>query len=271
MPAPPSDLKSITALLDIMRALRAPEGGCPWDVEQTFETIVPYTIEEAYEVADAIDRNDPAALKSELGDLLFQVVYHAQMASEKGWFSFEEVVEGIGEKLVRRHPHVFGETEIESAAHQTTAWEEHKAAERAAMGHESLLDDVPLALPALKRALKLQKRAARAGFDWDNAASVLEKITEEIGEFTDEVRAGKTDAAVGEFGDLLFVLSNLARHLKIPPEEALRRTNAKFEWRFRWMEQALAAQGAKMSDQPLAELERLWVEAKRAEKEKTGT
>ena len=263
---PPADRRKIEGLLEIMRALRAPDG-CPWDREQSFKTIAPYTIEEAYEVADAIDRSDLKSLKAELGDLLFQTVYHAQMAEEAGAFAFADVVEAIAEKLIRRHPHVFGNARIDSAAEQTHAWEAVKAQERGIAGHESVLDDVPLALPALARAEKLMKRAARVGFFWEQPKSIVAKIREETEELIQEIERGEIDKAASEFGDTLFVLANLARHLGIDPEEALRRSNAKFERRFRFIEDRLRTQGRAVEGTPLSELEALWREAKSAERE----
>jgi nucleoside triphosphate diphosphatase len=261
-------MAAIDRLLWVMARLRAPEGGCPWDREQDFSTIAPYTIEEAYEVADAIGRGDMRDLADELGDLLLQVVYHAQMAKEAGHFDFEAVAEQIAAKMVRRHPHVFGDAVVADAAEQTHAWEATKAAERAAKaeGGGSLLDDVPLALPALVRAAKLQKRAARAGFDWPDVEPVLAKLDEEIAELRAELAAGRTPARVrDEVGDLLFAAVNLARHLGIDPEDALRATNRKFERRFRAIEQALAASGRRAAEASLEELEALWQQAKRRE------
>ncbi|MCH8201859.1 MAG: nucleoside triphosphate pyrophosphohydrolase [Proteobacteria bacterium] len=254
-------------LLKIMARLRDPERGCPWDVEQTFATIAPYTIEEAYEVAQAIDAGDMEELKGELGDLLFQVVFHARMAEEAGHFDFEEVVKSVAEKMIRRHPHVWGEAQVDSAAAQTAAWEDHKAAERAAdpkSDQASLLDDVPLALPALLRAEKLQKRAARGGFDWPEVGPVVTKIKEEIAELSEALaeRSG-SDKVAEELGDLLFAVVNLARHIDVAPEEALRRSNQKFGRRFRHIEAALAASGRKMGEMSLDQLEALWQEAKK--------
>ncbi len=267
--------RPIDRLIAIMAKLRDPIGGCPWDLEQDFASIAPYTIEEAYEVADAISRGDMGALREELGDLLLQVVYHARMAEERGDFRFDDVATAIAGKMVARHPHVFGNTEVDSAAGQTRMWEEFKSRERAAKAGASgkpasVLDDVPLALPALLRAEKLQKRAARVGFDWPEAAQVLDKIEEEIAELRAELKGGaaKADPArvADEVGDLLFALANLARHLKTDPETALRGCNAKFERRFRSIEQALAAQGRAPKDASLEEMEALWVEAKRKER-----
>ena len=256
-----------------MARLRDPESGCPWDIEQTFETIAPYTIEEAYEVADAIGRGDMKDLKEELGDLLLQVVYHSQMAAEcehDGSFTFETVAAGITDKMIRRHPHVFGETSVENAEAQTKAWEDVKAEERRLKGKaepESLLDNIPLALPALTRAEKLQKRAARGGFDWGETSEVLAKIEEELGELKTEIDQGMPpDRIEDELGDLLFTVTNLARHLKVDPETALRSTNRKFERRFRDVEQALRRDGKIMTDTPLDDLDALWEAAKKAER-----
>ena len=251
--------RAILALIDVMARLRAPEGGCPWDIEQTFRTIAPYTIEEAYEVADAIERDDMPALKDELGDLLFQAVFHARMAEEDGLFDFADVAEAISEKMIRRHPHVFGDADMRDANEQTTAWEEQKAEERAAKGYGSLLDDVPVGLPGLSRAVKLQKRAARVGFDWREAKDVLSKIVEETAELTEAMDSKDADKMEDEFGDLLFVLANLSRHLKIDPEAALRRTNEKFVRRFSYIEEKL---GDRLSEASLEEMESLWTEAK---------
>ena len=262
-------MNDMTRLLEIMAALRDPERGCPWDREQSFATIVPHTLEEAYEVAETIEQGDFAELKGELGDLLFQVVFYAQLAREQGLFEFHEVVAGIEEKLVRRHPHVFGEENIEDAAAQSEAWERHKAAERAAKAEKeartaSVLDGVSTALPALTRAPKLQKRAARVGFDWPEAVDVLDKIEEEIGELRHELRAGDMQRAREEVGDLLFAVTNLARHVEIDPESALRHTNAKFERRFRGVEARLAEQGVAPHEATLDEMDALW-EAVKAE------
>lgn len=254
---------NVTRLVEIMALLRDPERGCPWDVEQDFSTIAPHTIEEAYEVAEAIDRDDMAALKDELGDLLLQVVFHAQMANEAGHFDFEDVAEAIFDKLVRRHPHVFGDIRIDDSATQTKAWEDHKAGERksrSSTGEAGMLDGVSLALPALTRALKLQKRAARVGFDWDQASDVLAKIEEEAAEIKHEMASGENgDRLQDEAGDLLFTIVNLARKLDLDAEKALRRSNAKFERRFRRMEEILAADGAKKpEDLNLDQLDALW-------------
>lgn len=261
------DLTQTARLLRIMARLRDPQSGCPWDVEQTFRTIAPYTIEEAYEVAEAIEQNDLAALKDELGDLLLQVVFHARMAEEDGRFDFEAVAAAIGDKMVRRHPHVFGDISVDSAAAQTRAWEDTKAAERAAKKADGeaqgALDGVTVGLPALTRAGKLQRRAARVGFDWPETLQVFEKIDEELAEIKEEIENGRDPVRLeDEVGDLLFVAVNLARHLAVDPEAALRRSNAKFERRFRSMERALLADHAALKDLPLEVLEEAWQAAK---------
>jgi MazG family protein len=268
-PSPPSlssDAASIDALLEVMARLRSADGGCPWDLEQNFRTIAPYTIEEAYEVADAIERGDMAALKEELGDLLFQAVFHAQMAKEEGLFTFGDVAEAIADKMRRRHPHVFGEMEMRSAEEQTAAWETQKAEERAAKGENSLLADVPAGLPGLTRAVKLQRRAGRVGFDWPDARSVLDKIAEETEELNEAMRAGDKDHIEEEFGDLLFVLANLSRHLDIDPESALRRANEKFIRRFKHIEKTFAERGESLADASLDDMEAVWNEAKKLDK-----
>jgi MazG family protein len=255
--------RPIDRLLAIMARLRDRERGCPWDREQDFATIAPYTIEEAYEVADAIERRDMAALKDELGDLLFQVVFHARMAEETGLFAFDDVAEGVSEKMVRRHPHVFGDVEIADAAAQTEAWETHKAKERAAAGAAaSVLDGVALALPALLRAAKISRRAARIGFDWPDAQGVLAKIREEIVEIEAEIATGDAERLEDEVGDLLFAAANLARKLDVEPETALRRATAKFERRFRRVER-LAVERGIVRD--LDALEALWQQVKKDE------
>ncbi len=253
--------EALDRLLAIMARLRDPERGCPWDREQDFATIAPYTIEEAYEVADAIARGDWAALKDELGDLLFQVVFHSRIAEEKGLFAFDDVAAAIADKMVRRHPHVFGTAQIASAAAQSLAWEEHKARERRAAGMAaSVLDGVALALPALLRAVKVQSRAARIGFDWPEAEAVVPKLVEEVGELGREIAADSgRDAIEDELGDLLFAVANLARKLDLDPEAALRRATAKFERRFRQVE-ALAAECGIGRD--LDALEALWQQVK---------
>ncbi len=260
----PTPSRDIAGLIDIMRRLRSPDGGCPWDLEQNFATIAPYTIEEAYEVAAAIEDRDWPGLKDELGDLLFQVVFHARMAEERGLFGFADVVEAITAKMIRRHPHVFADTERPADAQaQTAAWETVKAAERGAKGPAGTLDGIPLALPALTRAEKLQKRLSSVGFDWNSAALVLDKVAEEAGEIVAAQAAGAPQAEIaGEIGDLLFVLANLARHMKVDPEAALRTTNSKVERRFAWIEGELARAGRGPKDATLAELEALWQRAK---------
>jgi ATP diphosphatase len=268
MPMPPMT-SSLEQLLAVMAKLRDPEHGCPWDREQDFASIAPYTIEEAYEVADAIARGDMAALKDELGDLLFQVVFHARMAEEAGLFAFGDVTRAITDKMMRRHPHVFGSAKISSVAAQNEAWEVHKTAERRARPRraeqrESALDGVALALPALLRSIKIQRRAARFGFDWPDAMEVFGKIEEEIAELKDEIEHNADHAVLeDEMGDILFAVANLARKLDLDPEAALRRATAKFERRFRRVE-ALADERATGTD--LDRLESLWQEVKREER-----
>lgn len=253
-------MKAVEDLLALMARLRDPQQGCPWDQQQDFASIAPYTLEEAYEVADAIAREDPAALQDELGDLLFQVVFHAQMAQERGWFDFQAVAQGIVEKMMRRHPHVFGDAPRTDANAQQEAWEAIKAQERGAM---ETLAGIPLALPALTRAAKLQRRAAREGFDWTTLAPVLDKLQEELDELRDSLSEEEPpQRQAEELGDLLFSMVNLARHLEVDPEAALRATNGKFEGRFRWIEQHLAAAGRRPRDATLAELDALWEQAK---------
>lgn len=262
MTNPPKPSRDIDVLLEIMRRLRGPDG-CPWDKAQTFDTIAPYTVEEAYEVAASIEDRDYQALPDELGDLLFQVVFHARMAEELDLFDFGDVVEAVTAKMIRRHPHVFGGANARhDALSQKQAWEQLKAEERKAKtkNKTSVLDDVPLALPALLRAEKLQSRAARVGFDWDNAQKVVEKIAEEAREVVD---AGlDQEKRAEEIGDLLFVIANLARHLKVDPEAALRSANAKFTRRFHFIEAALKAQGRAPAEASLEEMEGLWQKAK---------
>ena len=251
----------------IMRALRDPDTGCPWDIEQDFASIAPYTIEEAYEVADAIDAADWPALRGELGDLLLQVVYHAQMAEEGGHFSFDDIARGISDKMVARHPHVFGDAPRDkTAAQQVQDWEAVKAAERKARAQTGVLDDVALGLPALMRAVKLQKRAARVGFDWPETGHVLDKMQEEARELVEARDSLSADEVAEEFGDLLFVMANLGRHLGVDPEAALRSANAKFTRRFRAIEAALARDGRSPADSDLAEMDALWNAAKRQER-----
>jgi nucleoside triphosphate diphosphatase len=261
----------IRRLLQVMARLRDPERGCPWDLEQDFARIAPYTIEEAYEVADAIARGDPAALKDELGDLLLQVVYHARMAEEAGLFDFDQVAAAITDKMIRRHPHVFGSAVVDDARAQGHAWEAAKATERAsragAEGAARVLDDVPLALPALVRAAKLQRRVARVGFDWAEPVQVVDKIEEEIAEVRAELGCSASlERLSDEIGDLLFALVNLARHLEVDAETSLRQANAKFERRFRSVEDALRASGRRPADASLDEMEALWQQAKAAER-----
>jgi MazG family protein len=254
-------------LVEIMARLRSPDGGCPWDLEQTFATIAPYTVEEAYEVADAIERGSLAELKEELGDLLLQVVFHSRMAEEQGAFDFAAVAQAINDKMVRRHPHVFGAARHRSSSEQTEAWEAIKADERAAKAlTTSLLDDVPVGLPALTRAVKLSKRAARVGFVWPSAAEVMVKLHEEVAELEAEVAAGDVDKVRDELGDVLFVCANLARELDIDPEAALRGTNAKFMRRFKYIEAELAERGSSPEASNLAEMDALWDAAKAAER-----
>lgn len=259
-------MSSIDRLLAIMSRLRDPENGCPWDREQTFSAIAPYTIEEAYETADAIERGDMAALRDELGDLLFQVVFHSQMAREQGAFAFDDVVSAICDKLERRHPHVFGDARIDSAQAQTQAWEEQKRKEREARG-ESVLSNVPKALPALVRANKLGKRAAQVGFEWRDVCGALEKLDEELAELRREIgRKAPKEQIAHELGDVLFCVVNVCRYLDIDPEESLRRTNAKFERRFSYVERRLKEQGRTPGEASLEEMDRLWDEAKDDEK-----
>ncbi len=253
-------------LLDIMAELRHPTTGCPWDIDQSFDTIAPYTIEEAYEVADAIAKRDFAALPDELGDLLFQVVYYAQMAAEEGRFAFADIARAISDKMIRRHPHVFGEAAARDAAAQTTAWEIQKRAERAARAETGTLAGIPVALPALTAALKITNRAARVGFDWPDADAVLEKLDEEVAELRAELPAMNRARLTDEVGDLLFVLANLARKLGLDPESCLRHANAKFTRRFTAVEANLATAGRTASDASLAEMEAEWKSVKEKER-----
>lgn len=263
-PPPATPEAALARLLDVMARLRDPVSGCPWDIEQSFATIAPYTIEEAHEVADAIERQAWEELPGELGDLLLQVVYHARMGEEAGLFDFASVATTIADKMVARHPHVFGDASRDKTAEeQTRDWEAAKAAERGGAG---TLDGVALGLPALTRAVKLQKRAARVGFDWPDASHVLAKIVEEAHELTEARERLAPEAVAEEFGDLLFVMANLARHLKLDPEAALRSANAKFTRRFAAIEAALAAQGRRPEDSTLAEMDALWEAAKAAER-----
>ena len=245
-----------------MAQLRDPESGCPWDRQQDFASIAPYTIEEAYEVADAIQHGRMDELRDELGDLLFQVVFHARMAEEQGAFAFEDVVRAVCDKMIRRHPHVFGDGSVEDAHAQSQAWEQVKAREREARGATSLLDDVPRGMAELQRSVKLQKRAAHVGFDWGDPGPVLDKLAEEAQEMREAMQSGGIDAMEDELGDLMFVLTNLARQLDIDPARALRRTNAKFELRFRAIEEAAGSREA-LHRMALDEMEALWQQAKR--------
>jgi len=268
--------ENIVTLLEVMTRLRDPDSGCPWDIEQDFKSIAPYTIEEAYEVAQAIEDSDMDALRDELGDLLLQVVYHAEMAREADAFNFDDVAAGISDKMIRRHPHVFADTKISDATHQSLAWETQKANERSMQAEErntpaSALDGVALALPALMRAEKLQKRAARLGFDWQDTAPVVEKIAEELAE-VEEARSDNGNSNGGnnenlsiECGDLLFACVNLVRHMGIDAENALRQANAKFEKRFRHLEALIAGENLKPEQMSLEELERFWQRVKTEE------
>ncbi len=256
-------MSSIEKLLEVMRALRDPETGCPWDVDQDFSSIAPYTIEEAYEVADAIAREDFDELRSELGDLLFQVVFYAQMGTEKGYFDFDDIANGIADKLIRRHPHVFGSAEERQAGKVDGSWEEIKEQERAGDPDTSAVAGVARALPALKRAQKLGKRAARVGFDWPDRRGVHEKIHEELAELEDAVGTRDADRIEEELGDVLFAVVNLARHLDIDPESALTGANSKFERRFREMEAGIGAEGLKIAKMDLEALDQRWRKAKK--------
>lgn len=265
--------RDISDLIAIMAALRTPGSGCPWDLEQSSETIAPYTIEEAYEVADAIVRGATDELRDELGDLLLQVVFHARMAQERGAFDFGDVVEAITKKMIRRHPHVFGDEQGRTAEAVSGLWERIKAEERAAKGAAqgqagvpSALAGVPVALPGLTRALKLQNKAGAVGFDWNDPKAVLAKIREEADEIEEALDAGEKKEAAEEVGDLLFAVVNLARHLNVDPEGALRATNLKFEQRFHFIERALAERAMTPTDATLAEMDALWNEAKAVEK-----
>ncbi len=264
--------KDISRLIEIMAALRDPDTGCLWDQKQTFETIAPYTIEEAYEVADAISRGDLPHLKDELGDLLLQVVYHSRMAEEQDAFAFGDVVQAVTSKMIRRHPHVFGTEEERKAGAEPGFWDKVKAAEKNVAASGGLLDDVPVTLPALTRAIKLQNKAAKVGFDWPSLEPVFDKLDEEIGELRAEIdrsggrTAGDDPAMAEELGDLLFVVANVARHLKIDPETALRAANEKFVRRFRYIEDSLAKRGSAPAQSDLNEMDALWNEAKARDK-----
>jgi len=258
-------MEDIKKLLDIMKALRDPQSGCPWDLQQDFRSIYPYTIEEAYEVADAINREDWPGLQDELGDLLLQVVFHAQMADEQGLFSFSDVVASISDKLTRRHPHVFGSETVDTATAQSEVWDAHKQAERQAAGEKGVLDGVAKALPALMRADKLSRRAASVGFDWPDAARVREKVSEELAELDEAVRDGDQAGVTEELGDLLTALTTLARHLGVDPEGALRAGNDKFERRFQAVEKILTDNDENWPDLTLDEMEARWQQVKRSE------
>jgi ATP diphosphatase len=249
-------------LLEIMQRLRDPETGCPWDIKQDFSTIAPYTIEESYEVADAIARDNMLDLKDELGDLLFQVVFHAQMAEEQGSFDFDGVHQAICDKMLRRHPHVFADFEVKDETHQSQVWEDYKAEERKQKGEHSLMDDIPAGMAELQRSVKIQKRAGKVGFDWPSAGPVVDKFDEELLELREAMASGDHEAIEDELGDLLFVATNLARKLKIDPGSALRRSNAKFERRFRAMEEAAGGQDGLESMQ-LEEMETVWQKVKK--------
>ena len=264
----PMSQNKINRILDIMASLRDPETGCPWDLQQDFASIAPYTLEEAYEVTDAIERGSMDDLKEELGDLLLQVVFHARMAEEADLFAFDDVVDAIVDKMIRRHPHVFGGGDAGNPEAVRESWEEIKAQEKVEKGKatpDSLMDDIPVALPGLSRAVKIQNRAARFGFDWPDIEPVFDKLQEEISEVREAIKSGSADAIEDEIGDLLFVVANIARHLKIDPEKAVRRTNGKFIFRFKHVE-ALAAQSDKQT-LSLEELEGFWQAAKKTEKD----
>jgi MazG family protein len=255
---PHLDMRNIDTLRRIMAALRSPDGGCPWDLEQNFKSIAPYTIEEAYEVADAIHRNDMQNLREELGDLLLQPIYHAQMAAEAGAFTLDDVVEDINTKMIRRHPHVFGDAEARAAGVAKGFWESNKAAERKDKPNQRTLDGVPLALPGLTRAVKLQNKAARVGFDWPDVSHVFDKVAEEL----DELKSAPEPDRQSELGDLLFAVANIARHYGVDPEQAMRDANAKFERRFKFIEQELENIGKNPKSSNLEEMDRLWDQAK---------
>lgn len=276
----PSDTRSIQALLKVMAQLRNPDGGCPWDLEQDFKSIVPYTLEEAYEVADAIERNNLGDLQEELGDLLLQVVFHAQIATEQHAFDFSDVVQGIVEKMIRRHPHVFGDEDSKTAGAVAGRWEEIKEQERAAKREaaaadgqvaatpQSLLDDVPVVMPGLTQAVKLQKKAAKVGFDWPDTSLVIDKLNEEMLELSHEITKEPRDTSKieDELGDILFVYANLARHLGVDPEAAIRRTNQKFRRRFGRIEELLSSDNKSFDEMDLAGLDQLWDQAKEEER-----
>jgi len=276
----PSDSRSIQALLKIMEQLRNPDGGCPWDLEQDFKSIVPHTLEEAYEVADAIERHNLVDLREELGDLLLQVVFHAQMASEQQAFDFSDVVQGIVEKMIRRHPHVFGDEDSKTAGAVAGRWDQIKDQEKAAKlqaaaadgqaapAPRSLLDDVPVVMPGLTQAVKLQKKAAKVGFDWPDTSLVIDKLNEEMLELSQEITKEPRDTSKieDELGDILFVYANLARHLGVDPEAAIRRTNQKFRRRFGRIEEILSSEDKSFDEMDLAGLDLLWDQAKKEER-----
>jgi len=268
MPEPDAAAAALRRLIAIMAALRDPVAGCPWDRAQSFASIAPYTIEESYEVADAIARDDGTALQDELGDLLFQVVYHARLAEEEARFDFAGVATTIADKMVRRHPHVFGDAAARDAAAQTDAWEVQKRAERAARAERGTLAGIAVGLPALTRAAKLTARAGRVGFDWPDAGAVLDKLAEETAELRAELPGADPDRLADEVGDMLFVLANLARKLALDPEDCLRRANGKFARRFGFIEDSLAAAGKTPADSSLGEMEALWQAAKAAERDR---
>ena len=256
-------MNPMTRLLAIMARLRDPHDGCPWDLRQSYASIVPYTLEEAYEVADAIQRGDMGELRDELGDLLFQIVFYSQIAREQGHFDFHDVARGIGDKMVRRHPHVFEDVEIRDATQQTKVWENYKAEERKEKGEHSLMAGIPAGMAELQRSVKLQKRAAKVGFDWGSPGPVMQKFEEELGEMRQAMDSGSRDAMEDELGDLLFVATNLARQLKIDPGTALRRANAKFERRFRAMEDTAGGHDA-LDAMSLESMESLWQTVKKS-------
>ncbi len=253
----------IEQLIEVMRALRNPDGGCPWDLDQNFKTIAPYTIEEAYEVADAIERDNMDDLREELGDLLLQPIYHAQMAAEEGSFDIYDVIKDIAAKMISRHPHVFGDASANSPEDVNEIWDERKALEK---NGESALDGVTKALPALLRAKKLQKKAARVGFEWEKLDDVLDKLEEEIGELREAISSGTIKEKTDELGDILFVMANFGRMLGVNPETALRQCNDKFERRFRGMEEDFKAQNMKLTDASLVQMEQMWQEQKKKER-----
>lgn len=264
--APPSSKHPIEDLIEVMAALRNPAGGCPWDLEQNFKTIAPYTIEEAYEVADAIDRNDMKDLREELGDLLLQPIYHAQMASEEHLFTIEDVIKDVTEKMISRHPHVFGDKNAQNAADVDEIWDERKKAEKGADSSKSALDGVTKGLPALLRAQKLQKKAAKVGFEWPGPAQVLDKLEEELAEMREALESGTLEQKTDELGDLLFVMANLGRMLDINPETALRDCNNKFERRFKGLEKSLKVKSIEIEDASLEQMEAAWNDEKRKER-----